>query len=65
VRDHVALEAAGVVEVEFLQRFAGREPPDRGLAASGCAFIVLGGDVSLPEAVADLPVLGFALLPQL
>jgi hypothetical protein len=45
VGDGLAFEAAGVVEVELFQRFAGREPggPDPALAAVGLA----GGDLAL------------------
>jgi hypothetical protein len=45
VSDDIAFEAAGVVEVEFLQRFAGREPggADVALTAVGLA----GSDFAL------------------
>jgi hypothetical protein len=48
VGDQVAFQAAGVVEVELLDAFAGREPggPDPTLAAVG----VPRGDLALQEA---------------
>jgi hypothetical protein len=45
VRDGVAFEAAGVVEVELLQRLAGREP--RGADAALAAVGLAGGDLAL------------------
>ena len=54
VGDGVALEAAGVVEVELLQALAGREPggPDPALAAVGVA----GGDLPLQAGDQELLV---------
>jgi len=48
------IQAAGVVEVEFLQRFAGREPggADAALAAVGLA----GGDFTLQAGGQELLV---------
>ena len=65
VGDDIAFEAAGVVEVEFLQRFAGREPggADAALAAVGLA----GGDFTLQAGGQELlvrPGLGLGPLRQ-
>ena len=65
VRDHLAFQAAGVVEVEVLQGLAGREPggPDAALAAVGLA----GGDLPLQAGDQELlmgPGLGAGPLGQ-
>ena len=65
VRDEVAFEAAGVVEVELLQRLAGREPggADAAFAAVGLA----GGDLALQAGDQELlmgPGLGAGPLGQ-
>ena len=54
VRDDVALEAAGVVEVELLQTLAGREPggPDAALTA----VAVAGADLTLQAGDEELLV---------
>jgi hypothetical protein len=65
VRDQVAFEAAGVVEVELLQRLAGREPglPDAPFAAVGFS----GSDLTLQAGSQELlmgPALGAGPLGQ-
>jgi hypothetical protein len=45
MRDGVAFEAAGVVEVELLQRLAGREPGSADAAFAAMGFP--GGDLAL------------------
>jgi hypothetical protein len=65
VRDRVAFEAAGVVEVELFQALAGREAggADAALAAVGLA----GGDLALQAGGQELlvrPVLGAGALGQ-
>src|SRR5262245_64519456 len=54
VGDGVAFKAAGVVEVELLQRFAGREPGGADAALTAVRFA--GGDLPLQAGYEELLV---------